>query len=584
MSDTSTETEAKPLPEGFDLWIQIDGQDIPAKKGETIIQASLRAGIEIPHYCWHPGLSIAGNCRMCLVYATKCGPPNKPVIACNTEVVDGMEVDCSGERTKQAREGVMEFLLINHPLDCPVCDQAGECDLQQYSFDHGRESSPFVEPKNQKPRKDFGPLIRFAGNRCIVCTRCVRFCDEVAGTGELTVVNRGDHSYIDTFPGIELDNPLSGCTADVCPVGALLEKDSIHTTRTWLLRGTKSVCGNCSSGCNINVETWKDEVRRLTPRENQAVNTWWMCDEGRVSHREAQAGDRLLAPVVRGDTTSLIAAEQALREVASAGGRVAALTTLFATNEELFMIEQLVAGGPIGVLGRPTGRRWVSRDGGFEISPDRNPNRRGAKTILGGVAQGDVSAVQSALENGEVDLLIVHDAIPGGATWTPELAEAAAKAGARVVISLRLDGMNLGADVIYPAAHWTEKDGTFVNRRGRLQRVRAGLPGPARPDLEILQELALARGLQQRVLSAGGVYRKLQAAKPAAFGELSYNAIGEVGIPLPNAEDTVPPSEARTGYEAGPVSRDPGRANDEQIRPSIHRTYAAGFGTVRGDF
>ena len=582
-----------------DFTFSIDGVTVPAKKGDTILKAGLRAGKFIPHYCWHPGLSIAGNCRICLVHATKTMPPGKPVIACATEVVEGMEVESDGPRTKELREGVMEFLLINHPLDCPVCDQAGECDLQQYSFDHGRETSRFDEEKTQRPRKDLGPLIRFVGNRCIVCTRCVRFCEEVAGTGELSVVNRGDASWIDTFPGVELDNPMSGCVADICPVGALLDKDSMHSTRVWLLRGTKSVCAGCATGCNVNVETFDEKVKRITPRENQAVNRWWMCDAGRLTWREATAPARVGAARIAGQEVPFARAlERALELVRDASGGVVGLTTGFASNEELFTLQGLVGRGAIAAAFAPDGATFTSRDG-FAIAADKNPNREGARRILGEGALGAAGqdAAIAALEEGKVGLAIVHDAAPGGAPWSPRLLAALGKAKARIVLALHETPANAdalrGAAVVLPAAHATEKDGTFVNATGRVQRVRPAVPPPAgaRSDLDVLEELARAAALQPRVLSAAGVFRRLAQALPAQFGGLDYNALGELGRPAPGAGEALlgrgrplPIVDGvRSGYEAGPVSRAPGRADDEQVRPSVHHESLVGYGTRRGD-
>ncbi len=570
------------MTDAGEIQFKIDGEELTAHPGETILQAGLRHGKFIPHYCWHPALSIAGNCRMCLVHVTP-GPPGKPVIACGTQVTAGMEVDSSSDKTKYAREGVLEFLLANHPLDCPICDQAGECDLQQYSYDHGRSFSKFDEAKTQRPRKDLGPLIRFNGNRCIVCTRCVRFCEEITGSAELTVVNRSDQSYIDIFPDQPLDNPLSGCTADLCPVGALLETDSIHSTRVWLHRRTKSVCGGCATGCNINVETFDDKVKRITPRENQAVNRWWMSDDGRLTYKEALAQDRLREARVDGEPVAARAAvEKALELLREAGDAVAVLTTGFASNEELFLLDQLATKGPRGVVFRADGSSYTARDG-FTISKDKNPNRAGVEAFFGKANAGD--DVAAAIRGGKVKLLIVQDGIPGGGPWSAPVLAAAQEAPAVIALSLT-DGAVAGlATVALPAQHWTEKDGTFVNGRGRLQRVRAATPpvGDAPTDLEVLQELARGLGRIPRVVSAAGVFRRLAAAHPGKLGGVaSYEAIGDVGVPLPGAQDTTPPEACTTYYEAGPVSRHPGRADDEQTRISVHRAHDAGFGTVRG--
>lgn len=593
MSVSDSAPKATTTEKDHDFTFTIDGKVIPAKKGDTILKAGLRAGTFIPHYCWHPGLTVAGNCRICLVHATKTMPPGKPVIACATQAAEGMEVESDGPKTRALREGIMEFLLVNHPLDCPVCDQAGECDLQQYSFDYGRSSSRFHEPKTQRPRKDLGPLIRFVGNRCIVCTRCVRFTEEVTGTGELGVVGRGALSWIDTFPGVQLDNPMSGCVADLCPVGALLDRDSMHTTRVWLLRPTESVCGRCATGCNVNVETWNDSVRRITPRENQQVNRWWMCDEGRLSYKEADAATRVNRARVAGVEVSFLEAlARAQDAVRGAQGTVVGLTTGFATNEELFSLKGLVGKGPIGVAYAPDGGTFKARDG-FEISRDKNPNRRGVEAVLGDAA-GDEQGVIAALESGKVGLAIVHDSVPGGAPWSQALLGALSKAAALIVLAHDDSTAAPKATVLLPAAHWTEKEGTFTNGRGRVQRLRAATPtaGDSRPDLEVLQELARAAALQPRVLSAAGVFRKLAAALPAGFDGMDYNTLGTTGVPLGMGREArsngasrrpLPVLDARTGYEAGPVSREPGRADDEQVRIPVHRESSLGYGTPRGD-
>jgi NADH-quinone oxidoreductase subunit G len=570
--------------------MKVDGVEIEAKNGETILQACMRNGKFVPHYCYHPGLSIAGNCRICLVHTSKSMPPGKPVIACQTMAVEGDEVELNGPRTKAVREGVMEFLLINHPLDCPVCDQAGECDLQQYSFDYGKTTSRFNEPKNQKPNKDFGPLVRFNGNRCINCTRCVRFCEEVTGTGELAQINRGDRNYIDIFPGMQLDNPLSACTADICPVGALLERDFIHKSRVWLLRGTKTTCAHCATGCNINAEWWNEKIQRLTPRENQAVNKWWMCDEGRLSYKEACSqlrldGSKKKRTAARFEDVMLEAADVVAKAIA-AKKAVVGLATGYATNEELYSLKKLVeASGsttPIGVLFAKDGAAWKSKDG-FEISSDRNPNRRGVELIVGKDAEANVDKVREDLDKGGVAVVIVLGGIPGGAPWKNNIEASLRRAETIVYIGLGDGAIVERADYALAGAHWLEKDGTFVNRKGRLQRVRPAVPPPkdGRPDVDVLEQFALKAGLVTRAVSAAAIFKRL-AAENSSFAGLDYSKVGEQGIPIAGAEDKMPPEQAKTWYEAGPVSRDPGRAMDEQTRISVHRAQPAGFGSRSG--
>ncbi len=571
--------------------MKVDGTEIEFKPGETILQACMRNGIFVPHYCYHPGLSISGNCRICLVHTSKSMPPGKPVIGCQATCIDGDEVDLHGPKTKAVREGVMEFLLINHPLDCPVCDQAGECDLQQYSFDYGKTTSRFAEAKTQKPNKDFGPLVRFNGNRCINCTRCVRFCEEVTGTGELCQINRGDRNHIDIFPGMELDNPLSACTADICPVGALLDRDFIHKSRVWLLRGTKTVCGHCATGCNINAEWWNEKIQRLTPRENQAVNKWWMCDEGRLSYKEAYSQLRLdkakkKRTEARFEDVMLEAADVIAKAIA-AKKAVVGLATGYATNEELWSLRKLVeASGsttPIGAVFAKDGAAWKSKDG-FEISADRNPNRRGVELLIGKDAEGNLNKVKEELDKGGVAVAIVLGGIPNGAPSWKDIEASLRRAETIVYVGLGDGSIVERADYVLPGAHWLEKDGTFVNRKGRLQRARPAVPAPrdTRPDVEVLEQFALKAGLIQRAVSAASIWKRLAADPGSPFAGIDYAKIGEQGVPLDGAEDKVPPEQARTWYEAGPVSRDPGRALDEQTRISVHRMQAAGFGTRSG--
>ncbi|MBI3723492.1 molybdopterin-dependent oxidoreductase, partial [bacterium] len=519
--------------------------------------------------------------------------------SCTVPIRDGMVIKASSEKALAARNATMEFLLINHPLDCPVCDQAGECDLQQYSYDYGKAGSRFLEPKVQKPNKDLGPLIRFNGDRCINCTRCVRFCEEITGTGELGQVERGDRNYIDTFPGIPLDNPLSGCTADICPVGALLDKDFIHKSRVWLLRGTKSVCGHCATGCNINVEQWNDVVQRLTPRENQSVNRWWMCDEGRLSYKDAYSKSRITgARRKRTECRFDEALSEAAEKVALAIKEkrpIVAVATGHATNEELFALKSLVAasqgitkdvvkarGLSIGAVFAKDGAAWKAKDG-FEVSSDRSPNRGGVERILGDDASAGVDRVRDALEKGGVGVAIVLGAIPSGANWT-RIESAIRRADNVIYLGLGDAGIVERADYVLPGAHWLEKDGTFVNRKGRLQRIRAGVPPPkeARAEIEVLQQFALKAGLLQRAVSAGSVFKLLAAEEGTPFSGLDYSKIAEHGTPLPDGEDKVPREACRTWYEAGPVSRGPSRALDEQTRISVHRASPAGFGTERG--
>jgi NADH-quinone oxidoreductase subunit G len=279
--------------------VEIDGQKVEVEDGLTVIQAADKLGVEIPHYCWHPGLSIAGNCRMCLVEIEK---SPKLQIACNTRVTDGMVVHTKSERTQTAQKAVLEFLLINHPIDCPICDQAGECKLQEYYMDYDRQPSRFPLPeKNIKGKAlPIGPHVMLDQERCILCARCTRFLDEVTHTSELGIHERGDHCEIELAPGKTLDNPYSVNVVDICPVGALTSREFRFKARVWYLERTPSLCAGCATGCNIEVYQREGRMYRFQPRANLDVNQYWMCDAGRMTCRDLQAEGRLTAPMVRG--------------------------------------------------------------------------------------------------------------------------------------------------------------------------------------------------------------------------------------------------------------------------------------------
>jgi len=332
--------------------IEIDGRKVEVPDGTTVIQAGDRLGIEIPHYCYHPGLTIAGNCRMCLVEIEKMP---KLQIACNTRVTDGMVVHTTSEKTKTAQKAVLEFLLINHPIDCPVCDQAGECKLQEYYMDYDRQRSRFPLPEKVRKRKakPIGPLVILDQERCILCSRCVRFVDEVTHTSELGFYERGDHVELDLAPGKVLDNPYSGNVVDICPVGALTSRDFRFHARVWYLERTESVCGACANGCNIEIYHREGRIYRFQPRHNAAVNQYWMCDAGRLSYRDLQGEGRLTQPIVRGENEflratwgdALRATAGRLRDLARAHGpgAVGIVVSAHASNEEIHLLRRIAA-------------------------------------------------------------------------------------------------------------------------------------------------------------------------------------------------------------------------------------------------
>ncbi|MGH7278536.1 MAG: 2Fe-2S iron-sulfur cluster-binding protein, partial [Candidatus Rokuibacteriota bacterium] len=373
--------------------LTIDGKDIEVPAGTNLIEAARRAGIEVPHYCYHPGLSIAGQCRLCMVDIDKAP---RPTIACNTPAADGMVVHTQSERVLDVRRSIMEFHLINHPLDCPVCDQSGECWLQIYYMKHGLYDPRMVDEKVHKPKAvPLGPNVILDAERCILCSRCVRFCDEVTRTGELGIFHRGDHSELGLFPGSALDNKYAGNVVDICPVGALTDRDFRFQVRVWYLDTAKSVCPGCARGCNVEIHVNRrrphhaegHRVARLKPRFNPDVNRWWMCDEGRYGFKFVDDPSRLVFPWRReGERVVELTWDEAIAGVAEAAGRAAPggiglIASPKMANEDLFALRRLA--GRLGMT--QVGFRVPPPSPGYEddflIRADKNPNTRGAELI-----------------------------------------------------------------------------------------------------------------------------------------------------------------------------------------------------------
>lgn len=523
--------------------LQIDGTSVTVEAGLNVIQAAETLGIEIPHYCYHPGLSIAGNCRMCLVEIEKMP---KLQIACNTRVADGMVVTTSSERVKQAREAVLEFLLINHPVDCPVCDQAGECKLQDYYMDHDRQTSRFPLEAKIKKRKavEIGPLVMLDQERCILCTRCTRFLDEVSHTGELGIFERGDHCAIDLFPGQRLENPYSGNVVDICPVGALTSKDFRFQARVWYLDRTPTVCPSCATGCNIDVHHRRGEMFRLRPRHNAAVNGYWMCDEGRLGYKRYQGEGRLLQPVRRdGDdwqteswqgATKLVV--DRLREIAQTHGpqAVAGVISSQATNEEIFLFSRWIRDV---LAGRLAGISW-SDPGAFHddflIDADKNPNAAGLR-LLGTDMAADAILADAA--SGAVRGLVLFATDLGPSHGAEFLQRLRASVDFVVIIDWRFHATAEIADVLLPVGTFAETDGTFINRAMRVQRTRAAFPPPgdARPGWLVLSEFREDAEGCAVPADASAAFIELSAKIPA-LRPLSYQGLGIEGVSLNTTE------------------------------------------------
>lgn len=530
----------------------IDGQEVEVAPGTNLIEAARRLGVEIPHYCYHPGLPVAGACRLCMVDLE--GAP-RPTIACNTVAADGMVVHTRTPRVREARRSVMEWHLVNHPLDCPVCDQAGECWLQIYYMQHGLYEPRMLDDKVHKPKAvPLGPHVMLDAERCILCSRCVRFLDHVTGTGELGIFHRGDRSEIGLFPGTVLDNPYSGNVVDICPVGALTDRDFRFQVRVWYLERAKSICPGCARGCNIEVHTntrrthhaGGRRVVRLKPRFNPEVNRWWMCDFGRYGFGDVEGPTRLTEPRLRAGAGQRAATwEEALSALTArlreAGPeRIGVLLSPRLANEDLWLAWRLFCEPPAV---RAVDFRVPPRAPGYQddllILADKAPNTRGA-ALLGLAAPGRADGwhVLEAARAGELGVLWVfgHDLLEAG--WPPaDVAAALDRVSWLVFQGPNENQTSVRAHLVLPAAAWVEREGTYTNAQGRVQRFwKAVEPmGEARPDWAILAEVARALGHDWAFPRAEAVFRELAARVPA-FAGLSYRVLGDQGAPARGPE------------------------------------------------
>jgi NADH-quinone oxidoreductase subunit G len=477
--------------------ITINGTAYEFSKGEKILQVALRHDVEIPHYCYHPSMSIPANCRICLAEVAMPNPKSgkletmgqlKPT--CQTDCSDGMVVTTDSPRSMANQKSVMEFLLINHPVDCPVCDKAGECYLQDYSHEYGRGQSRFLEEKVKNPKKDIGPNILLYSDRCIMCTRCVRFTREVTGTDELMVDGRGDREMIDVFPGKPLDNPLAGNVTDICPVGALLDKEFLFQQRVWFLTKTPSIDGLTASGDNLFVEHNQGRVHRIKPRTNMDVNTWWITDEVRYSWKHVHSENRIRMPRVKGlpafDAGSaaqawkagIAKAEGTVAAAVNAKQKTAVMVSPMLTCEDAFTLASWalsldpkaeLAVGPVPFTGEDR-----TFKGGFTMYAEKAPNARGVRRVLealsakrGGGTVHDAAAFTAAMRAKQFGAVVITGNYPSD--WvTPEFRDAAMGTSVVLIDTLENPLANM-AECVLPGATWTEKAGTFENAKGRLQ-------------------------------------------------------------------------------------------------------------------
>ncbi len=491
--------------------LTIDGKQFTVKDGTTVFEAAAQNGVEIPHFCYHPKLTIAGNCRICLVDIEKIP---KPAISCNTIATEGMVVHTQTDKVKALQKNVLEFILINHPIDCPVCDQAGECKLQNYYMDYSVQNSEFQEEKVDKPKRvELGPYVVLDDERCILCTRCVRFCDEISKTGELCVANRGDKSTLTTFPGRQLDNRYSLNTVDICPVGALTSKPFRFQCRVWFLKSTPSVCTGCATGCNIVINHHDGTVYRYLPRENEAVNQCWTCDEGRLSYPFINE-ERLLHPLIKeGETMEKVAAEVALREIVQAIQRMGPeelvfIGSAYESNENNAALKKLAHALGASDLQYSAHEIENPYSDDFLIKADKNPNRAGVEFLgfepFHGGTQLKVVIALERLSERDLNRILEEDPV-------------------LLVVLASNDGPAArAADLVLPTAVFAEQDGSFTNFGRRVQGFQKALDpkGQSRPAWKWLTAIAHDLGYGWNIPTSEVLFAEYFGMKYSNLGPL----------------------------------------------------------------
>jgi NADH-quinone oxidoreductase subunit G len=502
--------------------LKIDGRTVQARKGTNVLEAARTIGTSISYFCYHPGLSSPAVCRQCLVEVK--GQP-KLVPSCYTPVAENMDVLTESEKVVTARAQMLEFTLVNHPVDCPICDKAGECTLQKMYQEWDGSPSRVDTGKVHKPKVvDLGPEIVLDAERCILCTRCIRVCDEVAGQHQLEMAWRGDREQLTTAPGKRLDNPYALNTVDVCPVGALTSKDFRFAMRAWELYTTPSVCAGCATGCNDEVHHAQGRIYRLVPRENQQVNKFWMCDEGRFTYKEI-ATKRLGVATIARDVAPLdkaisFAAERiaGLRD-AGAGKLIGVVLNAQATNEDNYLLAKVA--NALGVekvylAGRPS---KPDRADNILRSADVNPNTAGARILGGGKAKGTQQLNADLVSGALKGLWILGDHV----ALDEDALQALGKLDIVVYQSPHENFLTEHASVVLPAAAWAEVDGTFTNGKGIVQRIRKAVdtPGDALPHLELIARLAKKLGVELGRVTPKAVFGELKASV-SEFAEASF--------------------------------------------------------------
>jgi NADH-quinone oxidoreductase subunit G len=546
--------------------LTIDNKLIEVEEGTTVLKAALNNGIKIPYFCWHPALTISGNCRMCLVEIEKMP---KLMISCQTIATEGMVVHTNTERVIKAQHSVMEFLLINHPLDCPICDEAGQCKLQDYAFNYSIGKSRFDEDKNEKRKRDkIGPYVIFDAERCISCSRCIRFCDEVAKKPQLTFVNRGDRVTIECFPGQKLDNPYSMNTIDICPVGALTSADFRFKSRVWEMSFTDSICIGCSRGCNIKIGVRNNEILRLEPRENLDVNRYWMCDYGRLeTFRHVSDPTRIKSPMVKRNGKFFeVGWDEAIAKVASElknyhPDEIYGFGSAFASNEDNYIFHKFLT-----TILKTSSIDYISHvdpknEDDILVRANKSPNERGVQEL--GITPINVGSnlytVIKAINERKIKVLyVMNDDIFS----VPELAEAASNMDLIISHATNENRTTKISNIVLPCSTFAEINGTFVNFQGRVQRASPAVATlerdrtmdlynlsrldkfgtqfdrwnksnkrDSRPNWKIIKKIAFLFNAKWEYELAEDVFIEI-SHKVKSFKGLSYEVLGEKGTLL----------------------------------------------------
>ena len=520
---------------------ELDGKTVEFEPGEKILSAAMRAGIQIPHYCYHPGMSVVATCRMCMVDVIDMGngrPAPKLQTSCSMDAVEGMKVETMNEKVKDAKELVMEYLLINHPLDCPICDQSGECVLQDYSFEFGSGKSEMEYSKRVYGWRDIGTFVALERNRCIHCTRCDRFTREITGTNEFGMFNRGHELTVDTYSDRPMTNQFQGNMADICPVGAITEKEFRFKRRVWKLKKTPSICVGCSTGCNVTIEYDKNEVFRLKPRDNPDVNKWWMCDQGRLTYKDLNIRENRVAHPL-GKTAegfqeiswenAFSAIQEKISELQPTSNEVIGLVDTHASNEELYLFKKLLKEGfdsdqlffPDLEWEQPVSDFFINS----LITSDKSPNRAGAR-MLGLKGAKSSEEVTSKIPTGTKVLLVF-----GKPFEDENLLSQAGNIPLVINIAAWQSGWSETADVTLPGRLHSEKDATYTNKAGRVQRVNTAIRAfhKTRPDWMILCGLMELLDVDNKADSAEAVFQEL-SENEKGFQGLQWESIGSDGI------------------------------------------------------